>query len=85
MLQNDVLEKGIFKLRPKLAENCAENRRDWHQASWWEMVEQWMDGGAAGWSSPSRRYDHGERSEPEGVMPPSRCKGLESNFAFPGR
>ena len=27
---------------------AAANRRDWHQASWWVMVEQWMDGGAAG-------------------------------------
>jgi len=32
------------------------------------MVEQWMDGGAAGCSSP--KDHHSERSEPEGVMPP---------------
>ena len=50
---------------------AAANRRDWHQASWWVMVEQWMDGGAAGCSS-RRTYDHSERSEPEGVMPPPR-------------
>ena len=60
---------------------AAANRRDWHQASWWVMVEQWMDGGV--WSAAAlrlrRRYDHSERSEPEGVMPPFRYKGLESN------
>ena len=39
-----------------------------------------MDGGAAV-AARRRRYDHSERSEPEGVMPPSRYKGPESNFA----
>ena len=39
-----------------------------------------MDCEAAGCSSPSSD-GHSERSEPEGVMPPSRYKGPESNFA----
>ena len=47
------------------------------------MVEQWMDGEERPAAALRRRYDHSERSEPEGVMPPFRYKGLESNFAFP--
>ena len=43
-----------FSSRGPSSPRAAANRRDWHQASWWVMVEQWMDGGAAGCSSPSK-------------------------------
>jgi len=47
MLQNDVLENGIFKLRPKLAESSSKHA-SWHQSQLVGlMVEQWMDGEAA--------------------------------------
>ena len=45
----------VFSSRGPSSPRAAANRRDWHQASWWVMVEQWMDGGVAGCSSP-RRY-----------------------------
>ena len=59
-----------FSSRGPSSPRAAANRRDWHQASWWVMVEQWT----AEWPAAARRrrYDHSERSEPEGVMPPSR-------------
>ena len=70
MLQNDVLENGIFKPRPKLAESSS--RQAILGPS--QLVG---DGGAVDgeeWPAAARcrRYDHSERSEPEGVMPPSR-------------
>ena len=77
MLQNDVLENGIFKPRPKLAESTSKQAR----LAPSQLVG---DGGAVARRSGRlqlsvRRYDHSERSEPEGVMPPFRYKGLESN------
>ena len=68
MLQNDVLENGIFKPRPKLAESSSRQAR--------LAPSQVGDGGAAvdGEERPAaarRRYDHSERSEPEGVTTPS--------------
>ena len=76
MLQNDVLENGIFKPRPKLAESSSKQAR----LAPSQLVG---DGGAV----DGRRsglaegiiINHSERSEPEGVMPPFRHKGLESN------
>ena len=70
MLQNDVLENRIFKPRPKLAESSSKHAR----LAPSQLVG---DGGAVdGWRSGRlqlcRWYDHSERSEPEGVMPPSR-------------
>ena len=68
MLQNDVLENRIFKPRPKLAESSSKHAR---------LAPSQLegDGGAVdGWRSGrlQLRYDHSERSEPEGVVPPSR-------------
>ena len=73
MLQNDVLENGIFKPRPKLAESSSRQAR-------LAPSQLMADGGAAvdgeEWPAAARcrryEYDHSERSEPEGVMPPSR-------------
>ena len=72
MLQNDVLENGIFKPPPKLAGSSSRQAR--------LAPSQVGDGGAAvdgeecEWPAAARcrRYDHSERSEPEGVMPPSQ-------------
>ena len=69
MLQNDVLKNVIFKPRPKLAENSSRQAR-------LEPSQLVGDGGAVdGEERPAaarcRRYDHTERSEPEGVTPPS--------------
>ena len=53
MLQNDVLENGIFKPRPKLAESSSKQAR----LAPIQLVGdggQWMDGGVAGCSSPSK-------------------------------
>ena len=82
MLQNDVLENGIFKPRPKLAESSS-------RLAILAPSQLVGDGGAVDGRRSGRlqlavgSYDHSERSEPEGVMPPFRYKGLESNFAFP--
>ena len=70
MLQNDVLENGIFKPRPKLAESSS-------RLAILAPSQLVGDGGAVARRSGRlqlsvRRYDHSERSEPEGVMPPSR-------------
>ena len=43
----------VFSSRGPSSPRAPANRRDWHQVSWWVMVEQWMDGGVAGCSSPS--------------------------------
>ena len=81
MLQNDVLENGIFKPRPKLAESSSRQAR----LAPSQLVG---DGGAAvdgeEWPAAARcrRIDHSERSEPEGVMPPSGYKGLEYTEGF---
>ena len=66
----DVLENGSFKPRPKLAESSSRQAR----LAPSQLVG---DGGAAvdgeeRLAARCRRIDHSERSEPEGVMPPSR-------------
>ena len=68
MLQNDVLENGIFKPRPKLAESSSKLAR----LAPIQLVSDGWSSGRAEWPGAARRgsYDHSERSEPEGVMPP---------------
>ena len=41
----------VFSSRGPSSPRAPANRRDWHQVSWWVMVEQWH-GGVAGCSSP---------------------------------
>ena len=40
--------RKAFSSRVPSSLRAAADWRYWHQASWWVMVEQWMDGGAAG-------------------------------------
>ena len=54
MLQNDGLENRIFKPRPKLAESSSKQARWAPSQLVGVMVEQRMDGGVAGCSSPSK-------------------------------
>ena len=66
----DVLDNGIFKPRPKLAESSSRLAR----LAPSQLVGDGgaVDGQGAAAASSRRRIDHSERSEPEGVMPPSR-------------
>ena len=66
----DVLDNGIFKPRPKLAESSSRQAR----LAPCQLVGDGgaVDGQGAAAASSHRRIDHSERSEPEGVMPPSR-------------
>ena len=81
MLQNDVLEKGIFKPRPKLAESSS-------RLAILAPSQLVGDGGAVDGRRSGRlqlavgSYDHSERSEPEGVMPPTAQRGPKRKTAL---
>ena len=67
----DVLDNGIFKPRPKLAESSSRQARlaPSQLVGDGGGVDRWRSGRG---HSSRRSYDYSERSEPEGVMPPSR-------------
>ena len=64
-----------FSSRGPSSPRAAANRRDWHQASWWVMVEQRMDGGAAGLQLAVEGMITASAASPKVWCPPLGIKG----------